>query len=199
MGGHVRPERPVTFKRNQRSTSLGIRRELREYLRRHGRMPANRKGWRTWCTDGVVQLLQFTHVQWPPTRPARSPFELLARTLCEEYRRWLEERRALAPRTIEGTLEEARHFPAWYGLQFRTATSLELSLPQIDAYAQVRATGIRRTTLKCVFVGGGRNLHTSGGRKLHSQAGLPLRKRTWSGPCTDGSNECCYVTICSKG
>lgn len=34
---------------------------------------------------------------------------------------------------------------------------------------------------------------------MHSQAGLSLRERTWSGPGTDGNNECCYVTIWSKG
>src|SRR5487761_2611547 len=29
-----------------------MRRRLREYRRSHGRMPQNRRGWRTWCTDG---------------------------------------------------------------------------------------------------------------------------------------------------
>jgi hypothetical protein len=53
--------------------------------------------------------------------------------------------------------------------------------------------------VKCMSVGGGRNLHRYGGRKLHSQAGWQLRERSWSCPCTDGSDECCYVTIWSKG
>ena len=52
-----------------------MRRRLREYRRSHGRMPQNRKGWRTWCTDGLVQLLRLVHSQWPPPRPARSPAE----------------------------------------------------------------------------------------------------------------------------
>jgi hypothetical protein len=50
-----------------------MRRRLREYCRGHGRTPQNRKGWRTWCTDGLVQLLRLIHAQWPPPRPARSP------------------------------------------------------------------------------------------------------------------------------
>jgi hypothetical protein len=33
-----------------------MRRRLREYCRCHGRMPQNRKGWRTWCTDAHSSL-----------------------------------------------------------------------------------------------------------------------------------------------
>jgi 1-acyl-sn-glycerol-3-phosphate acyltransferase len=42
MGGHVRSERPVTFKRNQRSTSPGIRTLIifPEGTRGAGRLPA---------------------------------------------------------------------------------------------------------------------------------------------------------------
>lgn len=128
--------------------AMYMRRKLRNYLRRHGRMPTNRKAWRTWCTDGVVQLLRLTHTQWPPPRPARSSFELFARSLCSEYCCWLEEQRALASVTIEGHLEEARRFLAWYERECGTATRLDLSLAQIDAYLQTRATALRRTTLK---------------------------------------------------
>ncbi len=128
--------------------AMYMRRKLRNYLRRHGRMPTNRKGWRTWCTDGVVQLLRLTHTRWPPPRPARSSFELFARSLCSEYGHWLEERRALASGTIEGHLEEARRFLAWYERQCPTVTRLDLSLAQIDGYVRSRATGLRRTTLK---------------------------------------------------
>lgn len=128
--------------------AMYMRRKLRSYLRRHARMPTNRKAWRTWCTDGVVQLLRLTHTQWPPPPPARSSFELFARSLCSEYRRWLEEQRALASVTIEGHLEEARRFLAWYEGHCATAGRLDLSLAQIDAYVQNRATGLRRTTLK---------------------------------------------------
>ena len=131
--------------------AMYMRRKLQEYLRCHGRKPRNRKAWRTWCTDGVVQLLRLTHAQWPPRRPARSPFERFARALCDEYRRWLKERRALAPGTIEGHLEEAQRFLAWYGHQCNTGTGLELSLAQIDAYVRTRAAGLRRTTLKCAL------------------------------------------------
>jgi hypothetical protein len=38
---------------------------------------------------------------------------LFAPPRCREYRRWLEEQRALASITIEGHLEEARRFLAW--------------------------------------------------------------------------------------
>jgi hypothetical protein len=73
-----------------------IRRRLHEYRRSHGRMPQNRRGWRTWCTDGLVQLLRLVHPQWPPPRPARSVAEAHAQTLVIDYERWLKECRGLA-------------------------------------------------------------------------------------------------------
>lgn len=132
------------------NVAMFMRRQLQDHRRRHGRMPTNRKGWRTWCTDGVVQLLRFTHQQWPPARRARSAGEALAQSLCTEYRRWLTECRGLSASTIEGYLEEIQRFLTWYLRQGGRQERLELTVRHIDQYLQFRAGVMRRTTLKLV-------------------------------------------------
>jgi integrase/recombinase XerD len=127
-----------------------MRRRLREYCRCHGRMPQNRKGWRTWCTDGLVQLLRLIHAQWPPPRPARSPAESHAQSLTTGYQRWLQDCRGLAKSTIVAGIEETRRFLAWHIRHYRSEAIRDLSLPQVHEYMRLRAAGMRRTTLKAV-------------------------------------------------
>lgn len=127
-----------------------MRSQLRAYCSRHRRMPTNRKGWRTWCTDGVAQLLRLVHRRWPPPRPARNPAEAFALTLCRDYHYWLADRRGLAASTTDGYLEESRRFLAWYHKHCCPDARFDLSLPQIDQYLRMRAIQMRRTTLKTV-------------------------------------------------
>lgn len=127
-----------------------MRRRLQDYCRRHGHMPKNRKGWRTWCTDGVIQLLRLTHSQWPPERIPRNRGEALAQALCRDYRRWLTDCRGFAISTTNGCLEEIRRFLTWYLDHGGQDQRIILSLRQIDAYLQLRSAQIRRTTLKLV-------------------------------------------------
>jgi integrase/recombinase XerD len=127
-----------------------MRRRLREYCRCHGRMPRNRKAWRTWCTDGLVQLLRLIHAQWPPPRPARSPAEAHAQTLVTGYQRWLQDCRGLAKSTIDAGIEETRRFLAWHIRHYRSDAIRDLSLPQVHEYMRLRAARMRRTTLKAV-------------------------------------------------
>ena len=47
-------------------------------------------------------------------------------------------------------------------------------------------------------VGGGRKLHRSGGPKLHTVQAWQLYERSWSCPCTAGSDGCYCVTIWSR-
>lgn len=127
-----------------------MRRRLREYCHSHGRMPRNRKAWRTWCTDGLVQLLRLVYGQWPPPRPARSLEEARAETLITEYRRWLQDCRGLATSTIDAAIEETRRFLIWHIRHCRSDVLRDLSLPQVHEYMRLRAAGMRRTTLKAV-------------------------------------------------
>ncbi|MGH8223698.1 MAG: tyrosine-type recombinase/integrase [Woeseiaceae bacterium] len=132
------------------NVAMYMRRQLQDYRRRHGRMPTNRKGWRTWCTDGVVQLLRFTHQQWPPARLPRNRSEARAQTLCRDYRRWLADCRGLAASTINGYLEETERFLSWHTGHGGQDDRLDLSLRHVDQYLQFRAAVLRRTTLKLV-------------------------------------------------
>ena len=127
-----------------------MRRRLREYRRSHGRMPQNRRGWRTWCTDGLVQLLRLVYSQWPPPRPSRSPAEANAQTLVADYERWLKDCRGLAKSTIDAGLEETRRFLAWHIRHYRSEAIRDLSLPQVHEYMAGRAATMRRTTIKAV-------------------------------------------------
>lgn len=132
------------------NVAMFMRRQLQDYRHRHGRKPNNRKAWRTWCTDGVIQLLRLTRDTWPPARLPRNPGEALAQTLCNDYRRWLADCRGLAASTIDGHLEETRRFLTWYSGYGGPDDRLRLSVQQIDQYLRLRSTDIRRTTLKLV-------------------------------------------------
>ena len=127
-----------------------MRRRLQDYCRRHGHMPKNRKAWRTWCTDGVIQLLRLTRPQWPPERIPRNCGEALAQTLCKNYGRWLTDCRGLAVSTTNGYLEETQRFLTWYLGHGGQDQNIVVSLQQIDAYLKSRSVGIRRTSLKLV-------------------------------------------------
>jgi hypothetical protein len=123
---------------------------LREYCHSHGRMPRNRKAWRTWCTDGLVLLLRLVNGQWPPPRPARRPEEARAEILITEYRRWLQDCRGLAISTIDAAIEETRRFLIRHIRHCQSDALRDLSLPQVHEYMRLRAAGMRRTTLKAV-------------------------------------------------
>ena len=132
------------------NVAMFMRRQLQDYRRRHKRRPNNRKAWRTWCTDGVVQLLRFSRPPWPPAPLPRNRGEALAQTLCRDYHRWLADCRGLAASTIDGHLEETQRFLTWYIRQGGQDDRLQMSVRQIDQYLQLRSAGIRRTTLKLV-------------------------------------------------
>lgn len=132
------------------NVAMYMRQQLQDYRRRHGRMPTNRKAWRTWCTDGVVQLLRFTHQQWPPACLPRNRGEARAQTLCRDYRRWLADCRGLAASTINGYIEETERFLFWHVGLGGQEDRLDLSLRHVDQYLQFRAAALRRTTLKLV-------------------------------------------------
>jgi site-specific recombinase XerD len=142
-----------------------MRRRLQEYRHHHGRLPRDRSGWRAWCIGGIEQLLRLTHTEWPPPRPPRDAAQAYMLRLLREYRDWLHDCRGLAASTITAALEETQRFVLWHHSHHRSRTLSDLSLPQVDQYLQMRAAGMRRTTLKAVsqrLSGFLRFLHRSG-------------------------------------
>lgn len=127
-----------------------MRRRLQEYWRHHKRMPHDRSSWRAWCIGGIVQLLRLTHGKWPPPCPPRDASQARIQTLLRDYRSWLQDCRGLAASTIEAALEETQRFLLWHCAHCRPDIVSELSLPQVQEYLQMRAAGMRRTTLKAV-------------------------------------------------
>lgn len=142
-----------------------MRRRLQEYRHHHGRLPRDRIGWRAWCIGGIEQLLRLTHTEWPPPRPPRDAAQAYTLSLLREYRDWLNHCRGLATSTITAALEETQRFLLWHHSHNRSGALSDLSLPQVDRYLQMRAAGMRRTTLKAVsqrLSGLLRFLHRSG-------------------------------------
>jgi len=142
-----------------------MRRRLQEYRRHHGRLPRDRSGWRAWCIGGVVQLLRRTRAQWPPSRPPRDAAQARRQSLIREYHDWLRDCRGLAASTIAVALEETQRFLLWRHTHHRSEALSDLSLTQVQQYLQMRAAGMRRTTLKAVsqrLSGFLRFLHRSG-------------------------------------
>ena len=119
------------------NVAMFMRRQLQDYRHRHGRSPNNRKAWRTWCTDGVVQLLRFSRPPWPPAPLPKNQGEVLAQTLCRDYRGWLADCRGLAASTIDGHLEETQRFLTWHLRHGGEQNRLRMSVRQIDEYLQL--------------------------------------------------------------
>src|SRR5208282_2037881 len=70
----------------------------RSFRRRHGHPPAPR--WESIPRAGIHALMHLVQKRWPPEPPAASPAEALCRSVCNEYREWLEVLRGLAKASI---------------------------------------------------------------------------------------------------
>ena len=122
--------------------------ELRLFTERRGRPPS--ADWHSQHSSGIRQLLLWANGQLPAASAPRCPFESFARALCDEYAQCLGAQRGLAIESIDGLCGEARRFLAWYG-EGRTFDNLSaLTIADIDAYLQTRATSLRRVSLKAV-------------------------------------------------
>lgn len=127
-----------------------LKRELRQFARRHGHAPASVEHWRGSHTAGIHQFLQCIAGQWPPGAPSSSPYEAFCQALCAQYAQWLHERRGLAADTISERAAEAARFLSWYGERNSTATLSAIAIADVDAYLQARAPSLRRISRKGV-------------------------------------------------
>ena len=87
---------------------------------------------------------------WPPEPEAADAGERLCREVLAHYEAWLREERGLATASIYALMWEAKHFCGWYTKRCATAGFAELSVPDIDAYMDMRAPGLTRKSLKDV-------------------------------------------------
>ena len=121
----------------------------RQFRRRHGHPPALR--WESIPRAGIHALLRLVQKPWPPEQPPASPAEALCRSVCNEYREWLQVQRGLAQASIRALMWEGRNFLCWYTAHNSVDDFSQLNTKDIDTYFAMRAAaGLRRRSLKDV-------------------------------------------------
>jgi integrase/recombinase XerD len=129
--------------------SAYLRHAIRQFHRRHGHRPAPR--WESIPRAGIHALLQLVQKPWPPEQPPASPAEALCRSVCNEYREWLQVQRGLAQASIRALMWEGRNFLSWYTAHNSVDDFSQLNIKDIDTYFAMRAAaGLRRRSLKDV-------------------------------------------------
>ena len=120
----------------------------RQFRRRHGHPPAPR--WESIPRAGIHALLRLVQKPWPPEQPPASPAEALCRSVCDEYREWLQVQRGLAKASIRALMWEGRNFLSWCAARSPLDDLRKLNVREIDSYFEMRAAGLRRRSLKDV-------------------------------------------------
>ncbi|MGO9454094.1 MAG: site-specific integrase [Candidatus Binataceae bacterium] len=120
----------------------------RQFHQRHGHRPAPR--WESIPRAGIHALLRLVQKPWPPEQPPVSPAEALCRSVCNEYREWLQVQRGLAKASIRALMWEGRNFLSWYAARSPLDDLRKLNVREIDWYFEMRAAGLRRRSLKDV-------------------------------------------------
>ena len=125
-----------------------LRYAIRKFRQRHGHPPALR--WESIPRAGIHALLRLVQKPWPPEQPPASPAEALCRSVCNEYREWLQVQRGLAKASIRALMWEGRNFLSWYAARSPLDDLRKLNVREIDSYFEMRAAGLRRRSLKDV-------------------------------------------------
>lgn len=127
--------------------STYLRHARRRSHLRLGHTPAPE--WHSIPRAGIHALLRLVQKQWPPEPSSASPAEALCRSICDEYREWLEQR-GLAKKSIRALMWEGRNFLSWYAARSPLDDLRRLNVREIDSYFEMRAAGLRRRSLKDV-------------------------------------------------
>ena len=125
-----------------------LRLAVRQFRKRHGRAPA--RYWVSIPRAGIHGLLRLALKRWPPEPATSDAGELLCREVCDQYQTWLREERGLAVASIDALMWEARYFCAWYIARSDTPSFMNLGIRDVDSYFEIRASGLRRKSLKDV-------------------------------------------------
>jgi len=125
-----------------------VLRRLRQYRRLHRRLPPSLNMWRAHCQGGIHYFLRMSVTGWPRPPEPEGPREALDRGMLHEYGEQLSVTTDFAPGTIDGLLYEAERFLTWRRARAVEVTEAALTLHEVDAYLQLRARSLRRTTCK---------------------------------------------------
>jgi len=125
-----------------------IQRRLGQYRRAHRRTPPSMTRWRARCHGGIEHFLRATLSVWPRPPAPQGLREAFDRSTLREYRERLGATTDFAPGTIDGLLYEAGRFLTWRRERTAGTGDAELALSDVDAYVEMRAVSLRRTTCK---------------------------------------------------
>ena len=158
--------------------------------RKSGRKGLPSKGLRIPHRAAIHMLLRLVHGHWPLAPVPGSKQERFRDNLIVEYDAWMRDLRGLAERTRSLRCAEARRFLAWLGERGSEGQLASITVADIDAYVQSRASSIRRLSLQGVtsnlriFL---RHLHGSGripdvgsaliGPRVYAFEGIPSALR----------------------
>ena len=118
---------------------------VRCFRRRHNRAPC--RAWHNLSQISICRLLRLAKGTWPPEQEMSDPVAASRQAICHAYEGWMREERGLAEATIDARLREARRFLDWYFGRKGADGLPVLGVRDIDLYMDMRAHGLRRTSL----------------------------------------------------
>jgi len=125
-----------------------VRRRLRLFRKRYGRLPRNLREWRWRYTSAIYNLRHCLRGEWPITTARVSPNQAFHRQIVREYDAWL--------RDLRGLAEPTRRKRSAFALQFLSALGshgirerlVGLGIRQIDAFLRQRCANLARASIE---------------------------------------------------
>jgi integrase/recombinase XerD len=158
--------------------------------RRSARMDPSLQGLRIPHRAAIHMLLRLVHGRWPLAPTPKSRLERFRADLIGEYDAWMRDLRGLSAGTRVIRCTEARIFLEWVAGHGRPKQLAHITVADVDAYVQSRASSMRRQSLQGftsnlrIFL---RHLHDSGkipdlsstliGPRLYAFEGIPSTLR----------------------
>jgi site-specific recombinase XerD len=113
--------------------------------RKSSRKALPSKGLRIPHRAAIHMLMRLVHGQWPLAPIPRNEQERFREKLIGEYNTWMRDLRGLAERTRSIRCTETRRFLEWLGERGSQEQLASITVADIDAYIQSRASLRRRT------------------------------------------------------
>lgn len=129
-----------------------LRRELRSWRRRHGRVPRDVVEWRRRFRGAIHMLLRLVHGHWPVVAAPATDLEAFHRDLVQGYDSWMRDLRGLALTTRSTRTTQALEFRTALEPRGDQAGLAQLGVRDIDVYVQQRCQGLRRVTVESYTV-----------------------------------------------
>jgi integrase/recombinase XerD len=125
-----------------------IRRRLRLFRKRYGRLPRNLRDWRWRYSSAIYSLRHRLRGEWPITTARVSPSQAFHRQIIREYDAWLRDLRGLAEPTRRKRIAFALQFLSALGAHGIRERLVGLGIRQIDAFLQRRCANLARASIE---------------------------------------------------